>query len=250
MGRRTNYWEHDDEIHKWAKENGRKGYTGNRSRDTQVSADDRKAYYKAQMQDYDTRKAMETFNLAVENEDFMKELGGKNRKIVKNYMDNRNKNAKGGEKDGMIVGLSNFKEYDTIKQFERAYHKHTLNNGGAFDGTNDRGGNTMDMMKRMRKFHDRNFATKDDLDKLKNDEVATDEPTDDAEAPYTPSANLQRDLDLVSANENGLEFSSVFHDPEDSEDLRDKQAQQFKDQYQNSLGNNVFVANTDYIGGN
>ena len=203
-----------------------------------------KRLVKAAQNDYDTRKAQEVFHLAMTDKDYRKSLGSKAQKFFDNYKGSDKK-----DKDGM-QGISNFKELQAINEFGKLYHKHERGLGGNYSSANDYGGGSMHMMDSMRKFHDRNFATKDDLDKLKNDEAATDEPTDDAEAPYTPSANLQRDLDLVAANENGLEFSSVFHDPEDSEDLRDKQAQQFKDQYQNSLGNNVFVANTDYIGGN
>ena len=148
----------DREIHDWAKSTGRKGYTGNRSRDTQVSAEDRQAFYKDQMNNYDNRRAMETFNLAKNDEEFRNSLGGKMRDFVDSY---ESKDKK--EKDNNIVGISNYRELDTIRQFQKKYHKHKLNNGGEFSSANDYGGNTQDMLDSMRKHYDRDFVKQQDL---------------------------------------------------------------------------------------
>ena len=153
MGKRANPWDNDREIMEWAKETGRKGYTGNRSRDTMVSAEDRRAYYDDQMKDYDNRKAMETWNFAVDNPDFMDTLDKKDQKRIKSYMDDkRNKKGKGGEKDGQIIGISNLREWDALRGFQKSYHKNTKGAGGAFSSANDRGGNTDHMTAAMRDF--------------------------------------------------------------------------------------------------
>ena len=180
-------WKKDDEIHKWAKSTGRKGYTGNRSRDTMVSAEDRQAYYKAQMNDYDTRRAMETFNLAKNDEEFRKSLGGKMRKFVDNY---ESKDKK--EKDNNIVGISSYRELDTIRQFQKQYHKHKRNMGGSFSSANDYGGNTQDMLDSMRKHYDRDFLTQDDLPKPE-ETIAEDVNEGDGEVVLSPQHQEAQD---------------------------------------------------------
>ena len=187
----------DREIHDWAKSTGRKGYTGNRSRDTQVSAEDRQAFYKDQMNNYDNRRAMETFNLAKNDEEFRNSLGGKMRDFVDSY---ESKDKK--EKDNNTVGISNYRELDTIRQFQKKYHKHKLNNGGEFSSANDYGGNTEHMGNALRNHYDRNFLTKDDQ---------VEAPVDDAQTPdsllpddYTPSAELTRARNIVDTFEDGV----------------------------------------------
>ena len=47
-----------------------------------VSAEDRRAYYDDQMNNYDNRIAMDTWNLAVKDEEFRKTLGKKDQKLI------------------------------------------------------------------------------------------------------------------------------------------------------------------------
>ena len=203
MAKRSNTWDNDREIHKWAKETGRKGYTGNRSRDTMVSADDRKAYYDDQMNNYDNRIAMDAWNLAVKDEEFRKTLGKKDQKSIESYMDDkRNKKGKGGEKDGQIVGISNFREFGALQDFQRSYHKNTKNSGGQFSSANDRGGNTMDMQQRMREHYMKDYMKADDMPEAPKDDAQTPDsllPDD-----YTPSPQLTRARDIVGTFEDGV----------------------------------------------
>lgn len=211
-------WFNDDEIHAWAKSTGRKDFTGNRSRDTMVSAEDRKAFYKAQMNNYDTRKAMETFNLAKQDEEFAKSLGSKMRNFVKDYESRDKKEGFGG-----ITGISSSEELETIRNFQEKYRKHKRNMGGHFISeradNNDMGDNTQDMIDMMRKHHLRNFATKDEINHEELNEKKPENITvQDRDVPVSPELEAARDkikeqprdiYDFNNANERPPEVDNA-----------------------------------------
>ena len=145
--------------------------------------------------DYDTRKQQETFDLALRDEEFRSGLDKKTREFVENY-------NKGKDHHKGMSGIDSYSDVQTLNQFGKLWHKHESGNGGKFTSVNDYAGATSHMADRMRKFHDRNFLTKDDQLELPQD----DQQTPDSLLPddYTPSPQLQRAQDLVRQYENGV----------------------------------------------
>ena len=190
----------DKEILDWAISTGRTTGGASADRSNMNASDYKDAFYKEQMNNPHNLRAMETFNLAKNDEEFKKSLGGKMSKFIDSY--ETSKKSKGKEKDGNIVGIDSYRELETLRDFQEKYHKHKMNNGGDFSSANDKGGNYFDMGDTMRAFHDRNFLTKDDQIEAPVD----DQQTPDSLLPddYTPSPQLQRAQNLVRKYEDGI----------------------------------------------
>jgi len=118
---------------------------------------------KASQNDYDTRKAQEFMNAALKDDKLRASLGKKAQKFLDNY-------KSGDKKDNGLIGISNLKELSAINDFERLYHKHEKGGGGQFSSFNDYGGNSEHMGNTLRKYYDRNFVTKDELNSADEDE--------------------------------------------------------------------------------
>ena len=150
MGKNSNFSKKirlDREILDWAAETKRLGWDRH-ERNPDDYAD---AFYADQMKNYDVRRAMETFNLAKSDEAFKDSLGSKKlSKFIDSY--ETSEKAKGKEKDGQIIGLSNANELGTIRKFQELYHKKVRNKAGKYDDQNDYGGGTAHMMDAMRNY--------------------------------------------------------------------------------------------------
>ena len=121
--------------------------------------------------DWDTREQQQAFDLALRDEEFRKGLDGKTRRFVENY-------NKGKNHDKGMSGIRTIDDVRTIHDFGELWHKHESGNGGKYTSVSDFAGATSHMDDRMRKFHDRNFATKDDLENLTPDEAEEDKGPD------------------------------------------------------------------------
>ena len=201
MGKNSNFSKKirlDREILDWAQETGRLGW----ERDDRNPDDYADAFYADQMKNYDVRRSMEAFNLAKSDEAFRDSLGSKKlSKFVDSYK--TNKKAKGKEKDGQIIGLSNANELGTIREFQKLYHKNVRNKAGKYDDQNDYGGGTRHMMDAMRNYYGGSFAK--DTEPEKKPKVK--KPKSLLPKNYTPSEETASAQDFVSQYERSIRDS-------------------------------------------
>ena len=195
---RHNQIKMDREILDWADETGRLGW----QRNERHASDYQDAFLADQMQNYDVRRSMEAFNLAKSDEAFRDSLGSNElSKFVDSY--ETNKKAKGKEKDGQIIGLSNANELATIREFQKLYHKNVRNKGGKYDDQNDFGGGTRHMMDAMRNYYGGSSAK--DAEPKKKPKVKT--PKSLLPKNYTPSQETAAAQDFVSQYERSIRNS-------------------------------------------
>ena len=162
---------------------------------------------KASQNDYDTRKTQEFMNAALKDDELRASLGKKAQKFLDDY--------KGGDKkDGSLVGISNFKELSAINRFGKLYHKHEKGGGGQFSSFNDYGGNTEHMGNALRKYYDRNFVTKDDLEDLTPEETKEDKGPDTLTSfnEYAASAGLDTSDEYDPVREDTFIKSTAAQD--------------------------------------
>lgn len=152
---------------------------------------------KAASNDYDTRKAQETLNLALKNEDYRNSLSKKAQNFVNEYQSSDKKDQSG------MLGISNFKELQAVNDFGKIYHKHDLGNRGSYSSANDYGGGSMHMMDSMRNYYSGSSAK--DAESEKKSKVKT--PKSLLPKNYTPSEETASAQDFISQYERSIRNS-------------------------------------------
>ena len=142
---------------------------------------------KAANSDWDTREQQRAFDLALRDQEFRDTLDKKTQEFVDNY-----KNGKNHHKG--MAGITSLKDAQTIDEFGRLWHKHESGNGGKYTSVSDYAGATSHMDDRMRKFHDRNFVTQDDLDHSEMNKKKPENITiQDRDVPVSPELEAARE---------------------------------------------------------